>query len=158
MFKRIGLFLLTNLLVVLTVSLILNVALPMLGIRPDGVMRLAIMCGLFGMMGAFISLAMSRWMAKSVYRIYVIKQNDQNFQYREIYNMVAKLARQANLPAIPEVGIYESPEPNAFATGPSKSKSIVAFSTGLLSSMNREEVEAVAGHEISHIANGDWSQ
>ena len=62
MFKRIGLFLLTNLLVVLTVSLILNVALPMLGIRPDGVMRLAIMCGLFGMMGAFISLAMSRWM------------------------------------------------------------------------------------------------
>lgn len=155
MFKRIGLFLLTNLLVVITVSLILNIALPMLGIRPDGIMRLAIMCGLFGMMGAFISLAMSRWVAKSAYGIYVIQPNDQNFQYREIYNMVAKLARQANLPAVPEVGIYESAEPNAFATGPSKSKSIVAFSTGLLSRMNRQEVEAVAGHEISHIANGD---
>jgi heat shock protein HtpX len=155
MFKRIGLFLLTNLLVVLTVSLILNIVMPMLGIRPDGIMRLAVMCGLFGMMGAFISLAMSRWMAKSAYRIYVIQPSDQNFQYREIYNMVAKLARQANLPAVPEVGIYESAEPNAFATGPSKSKSIVAFSTGLLSSMNKQEVEAVAAHEISHIANGD---
>ncbi len=155
MFKRIGLFLLTNLLVVLTVSLILNIVMPILGIRPDGIMRLAVMCGLFGMMGAFISLAMSRWMAKSAYRIYVIQPSDQNFQYREIYNMVAKLARQANLPAVPEVGIYESAEPNAFATGPSKSKSIVAFSTGLLSSMNKQEVEAVAAHEISHIANGD---
>lgn len=155
MFKRIGLFLLTNLLVVLTVSLILNIAMPMLGIRPDGIMRLAVMCGLFGMMGAFISLAMSRWMAKSAYRIYVIQPSDQNFQYREIYNMVAKLSRQAKLPAVPEVGIYESAEPNAFATGPSKSKSIVAFSTGLLSSMNKQEVEAVAAHEISHIANGD---
>jgi heat shock protein HtpX len=155
MFKRIGLFLLTNLLVVLTVSLILNIVMPMLGIRPDGIMRLAVMCGLFGMIGAFISLAMSRWMAKSAYRIYVIQPSDQNFQYREIYNMVAKLSRQANLPAVPEVGIYESAEPNAFATGPSKSKSIVAFSTGLLSSMNKQEVEAVAAHEISHIANGD---
>jgi len=155
MFKRIGLFLLTNLLVVITVSLILNIALPMLGIRPDGIMRLAIMCGLFGMMGAFISLAMSRWVAKSAYGIYVIQPNDQNFQYREIYNMVAKLSRQANLPAVPEVGIYESAEPNAFATGPSKNKSLVAFSTGLLSRMNRQEVEAVAAHEISHIANGD---
>jgi len=155
MFKRIGLFLLTNLLVILTVSLILNILMPMLGIRPDGIMRLAVMCGVFGMVGAFISLAMSRWVAKSAYGIYVIQPNDQNFQYREIYNMVAKLARQANLPAIPEVGIYESAEPNAFATGPSKSKSIVAFSTGLLSSMNKQEVEAVAAHEISHIANGD---
>ena len=155
MFKRIGLFLLTNLLVVLTVSLILNIVMPMLGIRPDGIMRLAIMCGVFGMVGAFISLAMSRWVAKSAYGIHVIDQSDPNFQYREIYNMVAKLARQANLPAVPEVGIYESPEPNAFATGPSKSKSLVAFSTGLLSSMNKQEVEAVAAHEISHIANGD---
>jgi heat shock protein HtpX len=111
MFKRIGLFLLTNLLVVITVSLILNIVMPMLGIRPDGIMRLAVMCGLFGMMGAFISLAMSRWMAKSAYKIYVIQPSYQNFQYREIYNMVAKLSRQAKLPAVPEVGIYESAEP-----------------------------------------------
>lgn len=155
MFKRIGLFLLTNLLVIITVGIILTILQNVFGIGRGGIGGLAVMCGVFGMVGAFISLAMSRWMAKSVYRIYVIEANDQNFQYRELYNMVAKLARQANLPAIPEVGIYDSAEPNAFATGPSKSKSIVAFSTGLLSSMNKQEVEAVAAHEISHIANGD---
>ncbi len=155
MFKRIGLFLLTNLLVVVTVGIILNIVLPMLGIRPDGITRLAVMCGIFGMVGAFISLAMSRWMAKSAYKIQVIKPGQNSSQYGDLYNMVANLARKANLPEVPEVGIYESREPNAFATGPSKSKSIVAFSTGLLSSMDRKEVEAVAGHEISHIANGD---
>ncbi len=155
MLKRIGLFLLTNLLVILTVTIVLSILQNIFGVQIKGITGLAIMCGVFGMAGAFISLAISRWMAKSVYKIYVIEANDQNFQYREIYNMVAKLARQAKLPAVPEVGIYQSAEPNAFATGPTKSKSIVAFSTGLLSSMSRQEVEAVAGHEITHIANGD---
>jgi heat shock protein HtpX len=155
MFKRIGLFLLTNFLVIITVSLILNIVLPMLGISTRGITGLAIMCGVFGMVGAFISLAMSRWMAKKAYKIQIIKGNEQNYELREIYQMVTRLSKQAGLPAVPEVGVYQSPEPNAFATGPSKSKSIVAFSTGLLNSMNKNEVEAVAGHEISHIANGD---
>ncbi|PKL15881.1 MAG: protease HtpX [Spirochaetae bacterium HGW-Spirochaetae-5] len=155
MFKRIGLFLLTNFLVIITVSLILNIALPMLGINPTGVTRLAVMCGVFGMVGAFISLAISRWMAKKAYNIQILKGNEQNHELREIYQMVARLSKQAGLPTVPEVGIYESAEPNAFATGPSKSKSLVAFSTGLLNAMNRNEVEAVAAHEISHIANGD---
>ncbi|HON17293.1 MAG TPA: protease HtpX, partial [Spirochaetota bacterium] len=125
------------------------------GISGSGITGLAILCGVFGMVGAFISLALSRIVAKSVYNIYVIEPDDPNFQYRELYNMVVRLSRQANLPSVPEVGIYQSPEPNAFATGPTKNRSIVAFSTGLLASMNKEEVEAVAGHEISHIANGD---
>lgn len=155
MLKRIGLFLLTNFLVIITVSIILNVALPMLGISPRGVTGLAVMCGVFGMVGAFISLAMSRWMAKKVYNIRVIQSNEQNYELREIYQMVARLSKQAGLPAVPEVGVYQSPEPNAFATGPSKSSSIVAFSTGLLNAMSKDQVEAVAGHEISHIANGD---
>lgn len=155
MLKRVGLFLLTNLLVVLTVSLILNIALPMLGINTRGLTGLGIMCGLFGMVGAFISLAMSRWMAKRVYNIHVIQNSEQNYEFRELYQMVARLSQQAGLPAVPEVGVYQSPEPNAFATGPSKSSSIVAFSTGLLNAMSKDEVEAVAGHEISHIANGD---
>jgi len=155
MFKRIGLFLLTNFLVIITVSLILNIVLPMLGISPKGITGLAIMCGLFGMVGAFISLAMSRWMAKKVYNIQVIKSNEQNYELRELYQMVARLSKQAGLSTVPEVGVYQSPEPNAFATGPSKDKSIVAFSTGLLNAMNKNEVEAVAGHEISHITNGD---
>lgn len=155
MFKRIGLFLLTNFLVIITVSLILNIVLPMLGISTRGITGLAIMCGLFGMVGAFISLAMSRWMAKKVYNIQIIKANEQNYELRELYQMVARLSKQAGLPSVPEVGVYQSAEPNAFATGPSKDKSIVAFSTGLLNAMSKNEVEAVAGHEISHIANGD---
>jgi len=155
MFKRIGLFLLTNFLVIITVSIILNIALPMLGISPRGITGLAVMCGVFGMVGAFISLALSRWMAKKAYNIQIIKSNEQNSELRELYHMVARLSKHAGLPEVPEVGVYESAEPNAFATGPSKSRSIVAFSTGLLNAMGRDEVEAVAGHEISHIANGD---
>jgi heat shock protein HtpX len=155
MLKRIGLFLLTNLLVIITVGIILSILQGVFGISGSGITGLAILCGVFGMVGAFISLALSRIVAKSVYNIYVIEPDDPNFQYRELYNMVVRLSRQANLPSVPEVGIYQSPEPNAFATGPTKNRSIVAFSTGLLASMNKEEVEAVAGHEISHIANGD---
>jgi len=137
------------------VSLILNIALPLLGISPRGVTGLAVMCGVFGMSGAFISLALSRWMAKKAYNIQLIQNNEQSYELREIYQMVARLSKQAGLPEVPEVGVYQSAEPNAFATGPSKSKSIVAFSTGLLNAMSKDEVEAVAGHEISHIANGD---
>ncbi len=155
MLKRIGLFLLTNILVVLTVSLILNVVLPMLGIRLAGAWGIAVFSGVFGMAGAFISLAISRWMAKRAYNIQLLDGSMQDYRGREIYEMVARLSRQAGLPAVPEVGVYESAEPNAFATGPSRKKSLVAFSTGLLSSMERSEVEAVAAHEVSHIANGD---
>ncbi len=155
MFKRIGLFLLTNILVILTVSLILNILLPMLGIRLQGAWGIAIFSGVFGMTGAFISLAISRWMAKRAYGIQLIDGNAQDYNAREIYGMVAMLSKKAGLPAVPEVGIYNSPEPNAFATGPSKKKSLVAFSTGLLSSMDKSEIEAVAAHEISHISNGD---
>ncbi len=155
MFKRVGLFLLTNFLVVITVSLILNILLPKLGVQLQGATYLAVFCGVFGMAGAFISLGMSKWMAKSAYNIHVITQNDQDYSLRELHAMVVKLSRQAGLPKVPEVGVYQSDEPNAFATGPTKSSSIVAFSTGLLNAMNKEEVEAVAAHEISHIANGD---
>lgn len=150
MAKRVVLFLTVNLLVVLTVSLILGVALPFLGIQVGGsVWGLALFCGVFGMVGAFISLAISRWSAKRAYRIQLVEAA------HPVHEMVARLARDAGLPVTPEVGIYESPEPNAFATGPRKEKALVAFSSGLLSSMDRAELEAVAGHEISHIANGD---
>lgn len=155
MLKRIGLFLLTNILVVLTVSLILNILLPMLGIRLQGAWGIAVFSGVFGMTGAFISLSISRWMAKRAYGIQLIDGTAQDYRAREIYDIVAGLSKKAGLPAVPEVGVYNSPEPNAFATGPSKKKSLVAFSTGLLSSMDKSEVEAVAAHEVSHIANGD---
>ena len=155
MFKRIGLFLLTNLLVIVTAGVILNILLPMMGIYVQGAWGLAVLCGVFGMTGAFISLGISRWMAKRAYGIQLVTDNSPDYNAREIHAMVARLARQANLPETPEVGIYQSSEPNAFATGPTKKRSLVAFSTGLLESMSKQEIEAVAAHEISHISNGD---
>ena len=150
MAKRVLLFLVTNLLVVLTVSLVLGVLMPLLGIPVGGgVWGLAIFCGVFGMAGAFISLAISRWTAKRAYSIQLVESG------HPVHDMVSRLARDAGLPATPEVGIYESPEPNAFATGPRKEKALIAFSTGLLDSMDSSEIEAVAGHELSHISNGD---
>ncbi len=107
------------------------------------------------MTGAFISLSISRWMAKRAYGIQLIDGTAQDYRAREIYDMVARLSKKAGLPAVPEVGVYNSAEPNAFATGPSKKKSLVAFSTGPALSMDQTEVEAVAAHEMSHIANGD---
>jgi heat shock protein HtpX len=155
MLKRIGLFLLTNILVMVTVSIILSIVMPMLGIDSRGLSGLAVMCAVFGMVGAFISLAISRWMAKRAYDIRLIDGNERDPELREIYQMVARLSKQAGLPSVPEVGVYESADPNAFATGPSRGRSLVAFSTGLLRAMGKREVEAVAAHEISHIANGD---
>jgi heat shock protein HtpX len=155
MFKRIGLFLLTNLLVITTVGIILAIIFPLLGIDRSSTLALAILCGVVGMGGAFISLAISRLMAKRAYNIQLIEATEQDYNLREIYEMVSRLSKKAKLPSVPEVGIYESEEPNAFATGPTKKRSLIAFSTGLLNSMDKSEVEAVAGHEIAHIANGD---
>jgi heat shock protein HtpX len=156
MFKRVGLFLVTNLLVILTVSFVLGVLLPLLGIEVGGgFWGLSIFCGIFGMTGAFISLAISRWSAKRAYGIELIGADAASPRARELHSMIERLARDAGLPATPEVGIFQSQGPNAFATGPSKSKSLIAFSTGLLDSMGERELEAVAAHEISHIANGD---
>ena len=151
MAKRIFLFLLTNIAVVTTISIILSV----LGVRPgDGLVPLAIFCFIWGMGGAFISLQISRWMAKRAMGVQLVDGNTGNADADWLYRTVERLAQQANLP-MPEVGIYDSPEVNAFATGPSKKRSLVAVSTGILRAMRRNELEAVLGHEMSHIANGD---
>lgn len=153
--KRIALFLVTNILVVLTISILLN----LLGVRPylnaNGIdmEQLAIFCLVWGMTGSLISLAISRMMAKWTMGVQVVPRTSS--EYAWVVMMVEQLARKAGLPAMPEVGIYDSPEVNAFATGPSKRRSLVAFSTGLLNSMNKNEIEGVAAHEIAHIANGD---
>ncbi|MBS0616180.1 MAG: protease HtpX [Verrucomicrobia bacterium] len=155
--KRIVLFLAVNILVVLTISLILN----FLGVRPylnaHGLdyNSLMVFCLIWGMGGAFISLALSRKMAKWILRVQVIDPNTNDPHMKELVQMIYELARAANLPEMPEVGIYNSPEVNAFATGPSKRRSLVAVSSGLLNRMSKTELEGVLGHEISHIANGD---
>ncbi|WP_000264285.1 protease HtpX [Leptospira interrogans] len=155
-FKRIGLFLLTNILVVVTISIVTSV----LGIGPyldaNGInlSSLLVFCFLWGMGGAFVSLLQSKFMAKMMMGVQVIDPRSASGAERELYSRVERLARTANLP-MPEVGIYHSPEVNAFATGPSKSSSLVAVSSGLLQTMDNAEVEGVLAHELAHVANGD---
>jgi heat shock protein HtpX len=112
-------------------------------------------CMIFGFAGAFISLFLSKWMVKRSLRIQLLNSQSLDPQERWLFQSVKQLADRAGLPKTPEVGIYSSPEMNAFATGPSRSDSLVAVSTGLLASMNRDEVEGVLAHEVAHIANGD---
>jgi heat shock protein HtpX len=149
--KRIFLFILTNLLVVATITVVLSV----LGVNQyTGVGGLAIFCLIWGMAGAFISLAISRFMAKQAMGVRLVDGRSGHEELDWLYRTVERLTRQANLP-MPEVGVYDSPEVNAFATGPSKSRSLVAVSSGLLRGMRRDEVEGVLAHEVAHIANGD---
>lgn len=155
--KRIGLFLAVNVLVMVTVSFILNI----LGVKPYitayglDYQSLMIFCLVWGMGGAFISLALSRVMAKWMMGVQIVAADTRDPELRELVQMVHELSRAAHLPVMPEVGVYESQEVNAFATGPSKSRSLVAVSSGLLHRMKREEVKGVIGHEVAHIANGD---
>jgi heat shock protein HtpX len=149
--KRIFLFLVTNLAVVLTLTVVVSV----LGVAggPD-VGSLAVFCLVWGMGGAFISLQMSRWIAKRATGAHLIDGRSGDPQLDWLYQTVERLTRQANLP-MPEVAVYESGEVNAFATGPSKSRSLVAVSAGLMRAMRQEEIEGVLAHEVAHIANGD---
>ena len=155
--KRVFLFLLTNLAVIVVMSVVLS----LLGIgsyiSPDGQLQLGSLlafCFVWGMGGAFLSLQMSRWIAKRAMGVRLLDGRTGNEALDWLYNTVAQQAQQASLP-VPEIGIYESDEVNAFATGPSKKRSLVAVSTGLLRGMERREVEAVTAHEVGHIANGD---
>ena len=151
MATRLILFFLTNLAVVTTISVILG----LLGVRPnEGLIPLAIFCFVWGMGGALISLLISRWMAKRGMGVQLVNGNTGNPDADWLHRTVERLAQQSQLP-MPEVGIYNSPEVNAFATGPSRNRSLVAVSTGILRSMKRNELEAVLGHEMSHIRNGD---
>lgn len=156
MFKRFFLFFGINILIVVTISIILSV-LGLNNYMQGGQLNLTVLAGfclIWGMGGAFISLMISKWMAKTLMGIQIIEPNSMG-PYCAIVESVHRFARQAGLPKMPEVGIYENDEVNAFATGPSKSNSLVAVSTGLLRRMGKDEVDGVIGHEVAHIANGD---
>ncbi|MBC5635437.1 protease HtpX [Ornithinibacillus sp. BX22] len=157
--KRIFYFLLTNVLVLLTIGIIFSI-LPIGNyIGNDGQIQfgtLLIFSAVIGFTGSFISLGMSRWMAKKMMGVKVIDPNGPMNEYeRAVVEKVHRLSRAAGLMHMPEVGIYHSPEVNAFATGPSKKRSLVAVSTGLLQEMDDDAVEGVIAHEVAHIANGD---
>jgi heat shock protein HtpX len=156
-FKRIALFLVVNILVVTVISFLLYVfdVQPFLNSHGLNIPALAIFCLIWGMGGAMISLALSKVMAKWLMGVQIVDPNTSDPRVRAMVAMVHRLAKKAGLPAMPEVGIYHSPEVNAFATGATKSSSLVAVSSGLLNRMNDDQVEAIIGHEITHIASGD---
>jgi heat shock protein HtpX len=154
--KRIFLFLATNIAIVLTLSVVASILGigNYLGRQGMDISGLAMFCLFWGMGGAFISLLMSRWIAKRATGVQLVQGRTGNSQADWLYQTIERLTRQAGLP-MPEVGVYPSDEVNAFATGPSKNRSLVAVSSGLLRSMRPEEVEGVLAHEVTHIANGD---
>ncbi|HHM05377.1 MAG TPA: protease HtpX [Gammaproteobacteria bacterium] len=155
--KRILLFLATN----LAIIVVLSITLRLLGVErildEQGVgldyNSLLIFAAVFGMGGSFISLAISKWTAKRMTGAQVIGQPRSETE-RWLVETVRRLARQAGI-GMPEVAVYNAPDVNAFATGMSRNKALVAVSTGLLQNMSRDEAEAVLGHEVSHVANGD---
>ena len=151
--KRIVLFLITNLAVILVLSVVLNIVFSFLGIDRSGIGGLLVFAAVFGFGGSFISLAMSKWMAKRSTGAVVIEQ-PRNATEQWLMATVARQAKNAGI-GMPEVAVYDSPEMNAFATGMNRNNALVAVSTGLLRNMREDEVEAVLAHEVSHIANGD---
>jgi heat shock protein HtpX len=155
--KRVFLFLAVNVLVVTTISVVLGA----LGVRPYLTARgldlgsLAVFCLVWGFGGAFISLGLSRVMAKWGMGVKLVDPGTPDPAAQELVSTVHRLAQAAGLRTMPQVGVYDSEEVNAFATGPTKNRALVAVSTGLLRRMRRDEVEGVLGHEIAHVANGD---
>ncbi len=155
MTKRIFLFVLVNVLVTVTITAVLAVFQVGRYFPAGGLAGLAVFCLAWGFGAAFISLALSRLMAKWFMGVQVVPPDTSEPALRELVQTVHGLARQAALPALPEVGIYQSGEVNAFATGPTRARTLVAVSTGLLERMRQREVLGVLGHEVTHIANGD---
>jgi heat shock protein HtpX len=151
--KRILLFITTNFAILIILGIILNIVLPLLGGHLQDTAGLLIISAVFGMGGSFISLAISKWVAKRSVGAYLIEQ-PHNAQEHWLLKTVTRQAAKAGV-GMPEVAIYDSPEINAFATGMNKNNALVAVSRGLLNNMTADEAEAVLAHEMSHIANGD---
>ncbi len=157
--KGIGLLLVANILIMVTLSItvpiVINVILPMFGIDVRGSVDLTtlVWAAMFGFGGAFISLAFSKQMARAMLDCQQITQPRSHAE-QVIYGSVQEIAQRLHI-TMPEVWVYDSPDPNAFATGPSKNNSMVAVSTGLLQNLKEDEVKAVLAHEMGHVYNGD---
>lgn len=155
MLKRVALFLATNVAILVVISFILSLfnVQPYLSQSGLNYQSLLVYALIVGFTGSFISLFISKWMAMRAFDVQLIEQPS-NETERWLVTQVTQLAQQRGI-GMPDVGIYDSPEPNAFATGWNKNKALLAVSTGLLQVMDKEEVEGVLGHEIAHVANGD---
>lgn len=156
--KRIFYFLVTNILVLLTITIVFQITGAGNYLGPNGINfgALLLFSAIIGFAGSFISLAISRIMAKKMMGVEVIDPEDPKNQHEaRIVEKVYRLSRAAGLAHMPEVGIYYSNEVNAFATGPTKKRSLVAVSAGLLNEMDDAAVEGIVAHEVAHVANGD---
>ncbi|MCB0362600.1 MAG: protease HtpX [Bdellovibrionales bacterium] len=153
--KRLFFFTMVNILTIATISIFFGLTFSLFGRDPSNYSSLVLFYLLFGMIGAFISLAISKIMVRRQFGVRLIDPLTKDPVGQQLIEMVQKLAQKAKFKRPPEIGVYESEEVNAFAAGPSKNNSLVAVSTGLVRRMNRDQVEAVLGHEIAHIANGD---
>ena len=151
--KRVFLFVVTNLAILVVLGIVLSVVMPMLGLSIENNAGLLLFCAVFGMGGSFVSLAMSKFIAKRAVGAQVI-ETPRTQQETWLVETVRRQAEQAGV-GMPEVAVYNSPEINAFATGASRNNALVAVSTGLLGNMTPDETEAVLAHEVSHVANGD---
>ena len=153
--KRIALLIATNIAIMVVLSIVVSVLGLDRYLTREGLDLPALLAfsAVLGFGGAFISLAISKWMAKMSMGVRVITEPRSEAE-QWLVNTVRAQAQQAGI-GMPEVGIFDSPDPNAFATGANKNSALVAVSTGLLHNMRRNEVEAVLGHEVSHVANGD---
>ena len=151
--KRVILFIATNLAILFVLGIALSILMPLLGLNSASNSGLLFMCAVFGMGGSFLSLLMSKMIAKRSVGARVI-QNPSNSEETWLVNTVRRQAELSGI-GMPEVAVYDSPEINAFATGANRHNALVAVSTGLLRSMSRDEAEAVLAHEVSHVANGD---
>ena len=156
--KRIGLFLLVNILVLTTIVIVTSLLGVNQYVEAQGINygSLLIFAAVVGFSGSIISLLLSKTMAKTMMRVKVIDpKGNVTAQEQKLLNTVYRFAQQVGINKMPEVGIYPSAEVNAFATGPSKNNSLVAVSQGLLSRLDQDAVEGVLAHEIAHVANGD---
>ncbi len=155
--KRVILFVSVNILIITTIS----VAMSLLGVQPyltaKGIdyQSLILFCVLWGFGGAFISLALSRVMAKWLMGVKIVDPMTSDIKLKNLVRKVHVFARKAGIEKMPEVGFYEAQELNAFATGPTKNRALVAVSTGLLENMSEKEIDGVLAHEVAHVANGD---
>ena len=149
MFTRVALFLATNLAVLVLAGIVMS----LLGVNPNQLGGLLVFAAIFGFGGSLISLLTSKWMAKRATGAQVIEQ-PRNDAERWLVATVQRQAQAAGI-GMPEVAVYDAPEINAFATGANRNNALVAVSTGLLRQMDADEAEAVLGHEVAHVANGD---
>lgn len=148
--KRFGFYMVLNLLVVAMISLVLS----LFSVPPESATGLIVFSFIFGFSGSLISLALSKSIAKRAYKIRLISANESDPRLRSLYDTIHKMAEHRRI-TMPEVGVYPSKDVNAFATGPSRNNSLVAFSAEMFNKLSDSEIAAVAGHEITHITEGD---